>query len=451
MAETGAGSVSYQYDLLGHLTQVTRSAGESESLFYGPGGELVGRQIGERFVFYVGEYATVTASGMPGCGAGCIPLASTVEVDSHVVFAGTRIASVKPSRTLYYYRTRLGTVIATSLGGGLPGAGYRYTPYGEVELAVNETEATRSELGYTNALRLTRSLLHLKNRVYDAEGRVFLQADTVDRLRYAYVWGDPVNLSDPTGLLAAFDSMNPMNPVQRFIADAMAWWSREWFSEGQRETEASEQQTKKETRKEDATALQNEEAGDAESQRQNEGLLSEVDAAWTNATTAEKVEMVATGVGMASQVIPYAGDYVSLGASTTALIANPSWSNLGNVGLDAVGAALPLVPALGTIKRAEKIGEAVSDAQKLRKEFDTVRTAFWKSEAAVNGGKYSAENLARMKLGKPPIAKDGFPLEIHHKRKLSEGGTNSLDNLQPMTRTDHRLGNNYARNHEKQP
>jgi hypothetical protein len=36
--------------------------------------------------------------------------------------------------------------------------------------------------------------------VYDAEARVFLQADSVDRYRYAYVWGDPVNLSDPTGL-----------------------------------------------------------------------------------------------------------------------------------------------------------------------------------------------------------------------------------------------------------
>jgi RHS repeat-associated protein len=212
MAETGAGSVSYQYDLLGHLTQVTRISGESESLSYGPGGELIARQIGERFAFYVGEYATVTAWGTPGCGAACAPQAGTVEVDAHVVFAGTRIASVKPSRTLYYYRTRLGTVVATGLGGGVPGAGYRYTPYGEVELTVNETEATRSELGYTNALRLTGSLLHLKNRVYDAEGRVFLQADTVDRLRYAYVTGDPVNLSDPTGLEA--DVSVPPGPVQ---------------------------------------------------------------------------------------------------------------------------------------------------------------------------------------------------------------------------------------------
>jgi RHS repeat-associated protein len=206
-AAATAGTTVYGYDLLGHLTKVTRSVGESEVLVYAPGGELLYRQVGEKFTFYVGEYATVTAKGVAGCGASCTPQAATVEVDNHVIFAGTRIASVKPSRALYYYRTRLGTVVATSYrdSGGYSafGAGYRYSPYGEVELSVNETDVTRSELGYTNALRLTGSLLYLKNRVYDAEARVFIQADTVDRLRYAYVEGDPVNASDPTGLMPA--------------------------------------------------------------------------------------------------------------------------------------------------------------------------------------------------------------------------------------------------------
>lgn len=200
--EPGAGTERYGYDLLKHLVAVTRSAGESESLSYAPGGELLYRQVGEKFVFYVGEYATVTARGAVGCSSSssCTPQPGTVEVDAHVIFAGTRVASVKPSRTLYYYRTRLGSVIATSLNGGRPGAAYRYTPYGEVEHAVGETEETRSELGYTNALRLSGSLLYLKARVYDTQARVFIQADEVDRLRYAYVQGDPVNSSDPTGL-----------------------------------------------------------------------------------------------------------------------------------------------------------------------------------------------------------------------------------------------------------
>ncbi len=35
------GSTSYSYDLLGHLTQVTRTSGDSESLVYARGGELL--------------------------------------------------------------------------------------------------------------------------------------------------------------------------------------------------------------------------------------------------------------------------------------------------------------------------------------------------------------------------------------------------------------------------
>ena len=61
-----------------------------------------------------------------------------------------------------------------------------------MERAVGETDETQSELGYTNALRLSGSLLYLKARVYDTQERVFIQADDVDRLRYAYVQGDPL-------------------------------------------------------------------------------------------------------------------------------------------------------------------------------------------------------------------------------------------------------------------
>jgi RHS repeat-associated protein len=200
-----AGRTAYTYDLQGHLLTVTRDVGagpvEVERLTYGPTGELVSRQVGGKFSFYVGEYMTVTASGQAGCvGTGCVPQPGTVAADYHVLLAGTRIASVSPSRTLFYYRSRQGTVVATSLAGGTVGAQYRYDPYGKLVVALGETAANASELGYTNALRLSGNLWYLKARVYDAELKTFLTADSVDRYRYAYVWGDPANLSDPSGL-----------------------------------------------------------------------------------------------------------------------------------------------------------------------------------------------------------------------------------------------------------
>lgn len=78
-----------------------------------------------------------------------------------------------------------------------------------------------------------------------------------------------------------------------------------------------------------------------------------------------------------------------------------------------------------------------------RSDFANKRSSFWKAEAESNPGRYgeSPENLARMKAGKAPIGDDGFSMELHH----LEGTPDSK--LVPMTRTDHRLGDNFRLNH----
>lgn len=83
-----------------------------------------------------------------------------------------------------------------------------------------------------------------------------------------------------------------------------------------------------------------------------------------------------------------------------------------------------------------------------RREFETTtRPEYWKREAANNPSKYSEADLERMRQGKGPIGSDGYPLELHHKTPLKRGGSNEASNLEPMTRTRHRLGGNYRRNH----
>jgi hypothetical protein len=98
-------------------------------------------------------------------------------------------------------------------------------------------------------------------------------------------------------------------------------------------------------------------------------------------------------------------------------------------------------------------GKRVSgeELEKLRKAFEAIKPKFWKHEAAARPGAYSPENVARMKQGKPPIGSDGFPMELHHKVPLAEGGTNTFENLVPLTRTEHRLGPNYKLNHPNLP
>ena len=76
-----------------------------------------------------------------------------------------------------------------------------------------------------------------------------------------------------------------------------------------------------------------------------------------------------------------------------------------------------------------------------RAAFRSEREAYWKAEAQNNASKYGAEDLARMEKGRAPKGQDGHPMELHHKDKTPEGG------LEPMSRTDHRLGENFKRNH----
>jgi 5-methylcytosine-specific restriction endonuclease McrA len=86
-----------------------------------------------------------------------------------------------------------------------------------------------------------------------------------------------------------------------------------------------------------------------------------------------------------------------------------------------------------------------------RREFDRIKPKVWKHEASTNPNRYSPENLERMGKGRAPIGDDGYPMELHHKKPLAEGGDNSLENLQPMTQTEHRRADNYKKNHPNLP
>lgn len=198
-----SGSESFRWDLTNRLVSISRADGTSEKLAYAGSGELVRRQLGNEVVFYVGEHATVRGTLPPSCtepSTTCQVDPATVVVDAHVLLRSTRIASVSTSRTLFYYRDHLGSVVATSLGGGHLGAQYRYTPYGKLDRTLGENVATASELGFTGGLKLSGDLLHLRARVYHPRLKRFLSADVIDLYRYTYTLGDPVNLVDPSGL-----------------------------------------------------------------------------------------------------------------------------------------------------------------------------------------------------------------------------------------------------------
>jgi RHS repeat-associated protein len=125
---------------------------------------------------------------------------------------GQRFASVHynvntgAGGAFYYTRDRLGSVVAVSsayASNTTPQiVGYRYTPYGDLELtAGTEQDTLNSDIGYTGALKLSEGVLHLGSRDYWPFVRGWLQPDSLDVRRYTYVGGDPANSVDPTGMI----------------------------------------------------------------------------------------------------------------------------------------------------------------------------------------------------------------------------------------------------------
>lgn len=197
---------TFTYDVESRLTSITPQSGQGEVIGYGPLGDIVRRQIGDTVFYYLGRDATIKGTVLVGCqGPTCSVDPQSVSVDAHLMVGQQRVASVRSgpgaaSRTVYFFRDQLGSVVATSLAGGVSGANYRYGPYGEQNVTTNESADSASELGYTGALRLSGGLVYLGARIYDPSLRRFIQADTVDPLSYTYVGGDPINRTDPTGL-----------------------------------------------------------------------------------------------------------------------------------------------------------------------------------------------------------------------------------------------------------
>lgn len=169
--------------------------------------------------------------------------------------------------------------------------------------------------------------------------------------------------------------------------------------------------------------------------------LDQTDPAGTEAATAEWLQQAqamnaATSWGEPGEAtsfildsLPVIGEYRAI----SDFIDHPSW-----MGAAIIGASVVDVGAV--VKGATRQGSKID-----RAAFRAEREAFWKAEAKNNPGKYSAEDLAKMEKGRAPTGADGHPMELHHKDRTPNGG------VEAMSRTDHRLGENYKKNHPEAP
>jgi len=105
-------------------------------------------------------------------------------------------------------------------------------------------------------------------------------------------------------------------------------------------------------------------------------------------------------------------------------------------------------PNIPSVDPARVTGAAL---EAMRKAFAKAKSSAWMDEATQNACRYTSDQLERMRKGLAPLGNDGFPMEIHHRIPLAEGGSNVMSNFEFLTRTLHRLGENYKINHPNLP
>ena len=121
----------------------------------------------------------------------------------------------------FLHTDRQGSVIALSDSSGAETATYAYGPYGEPQAWGG------SRFSYTGQIQLPEAkLYYYKARIYDPASGRFLQTDPIgykdDLDWYAYVGGDPVNKTDPTGLAGCASDMSTGDCNAALAAQAQA-------------------------------------------------------------------------------------------------------------------------------------------------------------------------------------------------------------------------------------
>jgi RHS repeat-associated protein len=112
---------------------------------------------------------------------------------------------------LYYHQDLLGSVIALTNSSGVVVTQYNYSPFGHTEVIGTDIDQPFRFTG--REWDAETGLYYYRARYYSPDMRRFISEDPIrfeggDVNFYAYVGGNPVNFSDPLGLL---------NPIWHFI------------------------------------------------------------------------------------------------------------------------------------------------------------------------------------------------------------------------------------------
>ena len=190
-------AVSYRYD------QALRLAGIGKYISYTYNGE------GVRMSKTIGSKHLASAWDL----AGALPTLVSDGVNLYVYGpGGLPVEQIRGTQTLWFHHDGVGSTRVLTDASGRAVARYTYMPYGTIG-SVSGDEST-SLLFEGQYLDGESGLYYLRARYYDSVTAQFTSVDPAFVLtgsRYAYVFGDPLNAEDPTGLDCSLIP-NPFDP-----------------------------------------------------------------------------------------------------------------------------------------------------------------------------------------------------------------------------------------------
>src|SRR5919201_932354 len=185
-----AGTTTFVWDANHHLSSVTAPSGRSVNFAYDALGRRVSARDGtttQAFVYSGNQVLAQYANGT--LQSAFTPIAGT----------GAPLDVTQGSNRYYYLQDQQASVTGLADGSGAVAQSYTYSAFGMGAGSGSVAQPfTFTSLQYDS----TAGAYYANARYYDPQDGVFLSRDPVSALNpYAYVGGDPVNFSDPTGAI----------------------------------------------------------------------------------------------------------------------------------------------------------------------------------------------------------------------------------------------------------